>query len=107
MGTKRYPDYNITDDSRSEIIVKPKRGFGGWVTIFFGQEVTPMTRFVRLNLDGYWVQCSYELFKEFRLYYGLSYLQHKKYDRKHMRCAEVSNTCLPDFSKLHNGRGGM
>ena len=32
------------------------------------------------QVDGYWCSASYEVFKEFRTYYELYYLQHKIYD---------------------------
>ena len=104
---QRYPDFNITDHRKTELIIKPKRGFGGWVTISFGHNVVPMERYIRLKADGYWCSASYELFKEFRIYYGQDYLQHKMYDKKHVSCSEESNACLPDYRKLFNGRGGM
>ena len=100
-----YPDYLITDHSKKEIIIKPKHGFGGWVTIFFNKYI-PIVRTVRVNLDGYWVPCSYTVFHEFRKYYP-GYLKHKMYNKRSLSCSEESNACLPDFSKLYNGRGGV
>ena len=104
---QRYPDFKITDHHKTEIIIKPKRGFGGWVTIFFGHNVVPMERYIRLRVDGYWCSASYEVLKEFRIYYGQYYLQHKMCNGKHVSCSEKSNTCLPDYKLLYSGRGGM
>ena len=107
---KQHPDYIIVDHNSNEIIIQPKRGFGGWVTIFFKVEEYPLTKTMRMNLDGYWVSVSYYMFRNFRRGYGLSYLQHKMYNeygKSSVHCIEKSNACLPDFIKLFNGRGGM
>ena len=103
----KYSGYKVHKYSGHELIIKPNQGFGGWVTIFFGVYVDkPIDKTLRVNLDGYWVQCSYYMFKEFRKWYGLKYLQHKMYNRRHVRCSENSNTCLPDYTKIYGGRGG-
>ena len=104
---KRYPDFQITDHSKREIIIKPKRGFGGWVTIFFEHSYTPMVRYMRIKTDDYWCAVTYDVFKEARIDYGRYYLQHKMYNKKALHCEEKSNTCLPNFNELFGGRGGM
>jgi len=106
----RHPDYEVRDFDYHEILIRPKEGFGGYVTIFFNNEVTDIKRSYRMSLDGYQASVPYQMFKEHRAYYGVYYLQHKQYKQyflQPLQCSEDSNTCLPDYSKLDNGRGGM
>ena len=79
------------------------------MTIFFGDEKTDINRAFRMNVDGYQAGIPYQMFKEHRIYFGVYYLQHQQYKEwiQHLSCSEDSNTCLPDYNKLYNGRGGM
>ena len=100
---QKYPDYVVVNYHNSEVVIKPKRGFGGWVTIF----PQPWVSSVRMNLDGYWAPVKYDKYKDLLRYYGVNYLQHRMHDGKQLTCREHSNACLPDFRKLYIGRGGM
>ena len=105
---KRYPDFKITIPNKAEIIIQPKRGFGGWVTIFFGH-AGKHRDMMRINLDGYWCSFAYVSFKECRTWYKQNYLQHKMYrmyNEQSLHCLEQSNACLPNFNILYGGRGG-
>ena len=91
----RYPEYHI-QHWPSEIIIKPKHGFGGWVTIFFGQD-DPIRNPFRMHMDGYWVHCTYHQFSQFRTWYKTSYLQHKMYHGykgASLKCSEESNLII-------------
>ena len=83
----------------------------GYVTIFFTAHAkTDIKRSYRIDMDGYRTSVPYQMFKENRIYYGVYYLQHKQYKQYYLaplQCSENSNACLPDYSKIDNGRGGI
>ena len=63
--------------------------------------------FIKIKTNGRWIQYNKSVFREFRKYYGINYLQHRMYQsNKITHCLrEGHNACLPDFRTLGGLKG--
>ena len=81
---------------------------GGLMSLMVVKESVPdATQFIKMKTNGKWISCNKSVFREFRHYYGINYLQHRMYDSpKVAHCLlEGHNACLPDFQTLGELQG--
>ena len=69
--------------------------------------VPDSAEFIKIKTNGRWIQYNKSVFREFRKYYGINYLQHRMYQsNKITHCLrEKHNACLPDFRTMGGLKG--
>ena len=98
-------------DQQVQVFASPRKAgmkMGGLISLCPYLNPAPdFKEFMKIKINGRWLQCRKELFAMFRKYYGINYLQHQMYRTNQIvHCkAKGHNACLPDFRTLRSLQG--